>query len=120
PSFRLHSIFNPPALPSRADLQNVDPQSNNWQDRLIQLIRSYRSRGHIIAELHPIGSPPPGPQELDPSYFWFSEADMNRLFPCETLQCAGPLTLREILERLRNTYCRSIGVQYTHIDNLAE
>jgi 2-oxoglutarate dehydrogenase E1 component len=87
---------------------------------LNQLIRAYRSRGHIIAQLHPIGSPPPAPQELDPSYFGFSETDMNRSFPCETLQCAGPLTLREILERLRNTYCRSIGVQYAHIDNLAE
>jgi 2-oxoglutarate dehydrogenase E1 component len=87
---------------------------------LNQLIRAYRSRGHIIAQLHPIGSPPPVPQELDPSYFGFSETDMNRSFPCETLQCAGPLTLREILERLRNTYCRSIGVQYAHIDNLAE
>jgi len=100
--------------------QAEELQSSSWQDRLNQLIRAYRMRGHMIANLHPIGPPPPAPPELDPTYFGFTEADMNRLFACETLQCQGPLRLAQILERLRNTYCRSIGVQYMHIDSLAE
>src|SRR5256885_6024567 len=37
----------------------------------------------------------------------------------ETFQYDGPLTLGTLLERLRNTYCRSIGVQYMHIDDLS-
>jgi len=37
----------------------------------------------------------------------------------EAFQYDGPLTLRSLLERLRNTYCRSIGVQYMHIDDLS-
>ena len=43
---------------------------------------------------------------------------MERRFSSETLHSDGPLTLREILDRVRNTYCRSIGVQFMHIDDL--
>src|SRR5207247_2769617 len=48
----------------------------------------------------------------------FTEADMDLPVQSETFQYDGPLTLRSLLERLRNTYCRSIGVQYMHIDDL--
>ena len=44
---------------------------------------------------------------------------MDRRFACEAMCGGGTLTLREILDRLRNTYCRSIGVQYMHIDDLS-
>ena len=44
---------------------------------------------------------------------------MERRFSSETLHRDGPLTLREILDCLRNTYCRSIGVQFMHIDDLS-
>lgn len=89
-----------------------------WQDRINQLIRAYRVRGHIIAKVHPIGETPRIPAELDPSFYGFSENDFERQFDCETLQVDGTLSLRQILEILRNTYCRSIGVQYMHIDDL--
>src|SRR5678809_654871 len=42
--------------------------------------------------------------------------DMERPFSCETITSEGPLTLAEILDLLWNTYCRSIGVEYMHID----
>jgi len=89
-----------------------------WHDRINQLIRSYRVRGHIIAQVHPIGETPPMPAELDPSYYGFSETDFDRKFSCETLIDENPLSLRQILEILRNTYCRSIGVQFMHIDDM--
>jgi 2-oxoglutarate dehydrogenase E1 component len=88
------------------------------QDRVDQLIRVYRMRGHIIAQVDPLGLTRPSPPELDPAFYGLTEADMDRLFSCETLYCESPLTLRQILERLRNTYCRFIGVEYMHIDDL--
>jgi 2-oxoglutarate dehydrogenase E1 component len=88
------------------------------QDRVDQLIRVYRMRGHIIAQVDPLGLTRPSPPELDPAFYGLTDADMDRLFSCETLYCDGPLTLRQILERLRNTYCRFIGVEYMHIDDV--
>ncbi len=113
-SFRPAGIFNPPPARGRT---GGEP---NGQERLNRLVRAYRVRGHTIARVHPIGAPPAAPPELDPTFFGFSHADFQRVFSCETLFWPGPLTLGQILQRLRHTYCRSIGVQYMHIDDLAE
>ncbi len=113
-SFRPPSIFNP--LPVRGQ-KETDPTA---QERLNRLIRAYRARGHTIAQVHPIGAQPDAPPELDPTFFGFSSGDLQRVFSCETLFWPGSLTLGQILQRLRHTYCRSIGVQYMHIDDLAE
>jgi len=72
----------------------------------------------MIARLDPLNIPRPTPPELDPDFYGFTEADMDRRFACETMDGAGGLSLRSILDRLRNTYCRSIGVQFMHIDDL--
>jgi 2-oxoglutarate dehydrogenase E1 component len=112
------SLFNPP-LPAVPSPPHADGgRTGVWQDRINQLIRAYRVRGHLIANVHPIGSTPPMPAELDPTFYGFAGADFDRVFPSETLQHPGPLTLRQMLEVLRNTYCRYIGVQYMHIGDL--
>ena len=87
------------------------------QERVDQLIRNYRVRGHMAAQIDPLGIPRAKPPELDLEYYGLAEADMDRRFSCEAMCGGGTLTLREILERLRNTYCRSIGVQFMHIDD---
>ena len=89
------------------------------QNRVIQLVRNYRVRGHNIAALDPLGLPRPMPPELELSFYGFSEEDMDRPIQGELLQCEGPLTVRQILRRLQDTYCRSIGVQFMHIDDFA-
>jgi len=114
PSFKPSSIFNPPSRYSRAPTA----ETAALHDRVYMLIRLYRVRGHRIAKVDPLGLPQPVPPELEPEFFGFTEADMDRPVQCETFQYDGPLTLRSLLERLRNTYCRSIGVQYMHIDEL--
>lgn len=88
------------------------------QERVGQLIRNYRVRGHIMADLDPLGQPHPHPPELDPAYYGFREADYERPFAIATADGEEILTFREILERLQNTYCRRIGVQFMHIDDL--
>ena len=87
-------------------------------ERLNRLVRAYRVRGHIMAKIDPLGRVNAPPAELEPSFYGFSEADLDREFWCETLFWPGPMPLREILEKLRTCYCRSIGAQYMHIDDL--
>ncbi|HEY5914806.1 MAG TPA: thiamine pyrophosphate-dependent enzyme, partial [Verrucomicrobiae bacterium] len=120
PSFRPSSIFNPPApRKQRLSAPMADAEIAAMQDRVYLLTRLYRVRGHRIAQVDPLGLPRPVPPELTPGFFGFTEADMDLPVYSETFQYDGPLTLGKLLERLRNTYCRSIGVQYMHIDDLS-
>src|SRR5205085_9254579 len=120
PSFKPSSIFNPPrAAAPGLEARTLPRDAAALQDRVYLLIRLYRVRGHRIARVNPLGIQPPIPPELQPEFFGFSEADMDLPVHSETFQYEGPLTLGQLLERLRNTYCRSIGVQYMHIDDLS-
>ncbi len=95
-----------------------DIQFAALQERVDQLIRNHRVRGHIIARLDPLSQPRPQPPELDPAYYGFTESDYDRLFTTRTSFGPQQRTLREIVEWLRNTYCRYIGAQFMHIDDL--
>jgi 2-oxoglutarate dehydrogenase E1 component len=120
PSFRPSSIFNPPTpARERGRSRLADPEIAAMQDRVYVLTRLYRVRGHRIAQIDPLGLPRPIPAELTPEFFGFTDADMDAPVYSETFQYDEPLTLGKLLERLRNTYCRSIGVQYMHIDDLS-
>src|SRR5436190_8975138 len=122
PSFRSWSIFNPPRDgrpgPALAGSLPQDIRLVQLQDRVDQMVRSYRSRGHMVARINPLGiSRKFFPPELNPEYYGFTIDDMDRVFSCETIHPQGPLTLAQILDKLWNTYCRSIGVEYMHIDD---
>jgi len=120
PSFRPWSVFNPPGGQG-ADSQAVRRKAaiTALQHRVDQLIRNYRVRGHRVARLDPLGSPLPELPELDPAYYGFTESEMELEFSAGTLGGEDSLSLREILQRLRATYCRSIGAQFMHIDDLS-
>ena len=119
PSFRPFSLFNPPsARPQAKRAIGGDRTMAALQDRIYLLIRLYRVRGHRIAQVDPLGQPQLTPPELEPEFFGFTEADMDLPVHSETFQYDGELTLGGLLQRLRNTYCRSIGVQYMQIDDL--
>ena len=88
------------------------------QDRADQMVRAYRVRGHLFARIDPLGSPPKGNvADLEPGYFGLKDADLDRKVSGITIQGPDTLTLRQVLERMNNTYCRSVGVQYMHIDS---
>ena len=115
PSFKPGSVFNPQG---NGNGSSSDATDAILQERVDQLIRNYRVRGHIVARVDPLDVPRAKPPELEPEFWGFTEADMDRRFSCESMRSDGTLALREIIERLRNTYCRSIGVQFMHIDDL--
>jgi 2-oxoglutarate dehydrogenase E1 component len=114
------TLFRPASLRGDAGVSGpIDSaQANSLQDRVDQLLRAYRLRGHVVAELDPLGQPRAVPPELKLSFYGFTEEDLDRSFSCETMGVRGLRTLREIHERLRNTYCRSIGAEYMHIDDV--
>ncbi len=124
PSFRPASVFNPAgrnghAAPGghAAPARGVSDAAVR-QDRVDQLIRAYRVRGHMVAKVDPLGLPRPAQPELEPAFYELGDTDLERRFSARTIYGAPVLTLREILDKLRNTYCRSIGVQFMHIDDL--
>jgi 2-oxoglutarate dehydrogenase E1 component len=80
------------------------------------LFRSYRARGHLIARIDPLGSPRPTPPDLEPRYFGFTEADLDRPV-VDPIVGGSPVPLRKVLERLRRTYCGSVGAQFLHIED---
>jgi 2-oxoglutarate dehydrogenase E1 component len=88
------------------------------QHRVDQLVRSYRVLGHLAAQLDPLGLPRPAQPELELAFHGLSESDLELAFTLSPAAGTTARTLREIVEHLRETYCRSIGVQFMHIDDL--
>jgi multifunctional 2-oxoglutarate metabolism enzyme len=92
---------------------------------VIQLINMYRVRGHLIADLDPLGHEPAYHHELDPVTYGLTIWDLDREFFTGTLgealgRAGGPkptATLREILETLRRTYCGKVGCEYMNIQH---
>ncbi len=91
---------------------------------VIQLINSYRIRGHLLANTNPLGNDPAYHPDLDPASYGLSMWDFDRPFLAGAVKApSGAIgsymqpyeTLREILDRLRATYCGSVGVEYMHI-----
>jgi 2-oxoglutarate dehydrogenase E1 component len=90
--------------------------------RAIMMIRAYRMRGHLKANLDPLGiaTTPGDASELDPATYGFAEADYDRPIFLDYVLGLETATLREMLEILRRTYCGNIGVQYMHISDPKE
>jgi 2-oxoglutarate dehydrogenase E1 component len=87
------------------------------QERIDQLVREYRVRGHMFAQVDPLGLMRMGDQAPDAELYGVTAEDLNRPFTCSALQYVNGRTLGDMLTKLRNTYCRSIGAQFMHIDN---
>ena len=87
--------------------------------RAFLLIRSYRIRGHLEADLDPLGLVRhERHRELDPATYGFGEADWERpILIFGSLGLGESATLRQIWDRLRKTYCGKIGVEYMHISD---
>jgi 2-oxoglutarate dehydrogenase E1 component len=86
--------------------------------RALMLIRSYRVRGHLHAQLDPLGLQHPAPhQELDPAFWGFTEADMDRPVFINGVLGLDTATPRQIMEVCRTTYCGPIGVEFMHIQD---
>ncbi|MGD0092811.1 MAG: 2-oxoglutarate dehydrogenase E1 component, partial [Planctomycetota bacterium] len=106
------------------------------QQRVDSLMQSYRARGHLAAQFNPLPIPRPEDPELDPAWHGLTAAELD--IPCAAGELGsagvspapgsagvppatgsgGRLPLREILARLRETYCGPLGVEFLHIDDV--
>src|ERR1044071_449975 len=82
PTLRPWTIFNPPAARRRTEERRsqVESRMAGMQDRVDQIIRSYRFRGHLIARINPLGFRKEYPPELNPASYGFTPLDMERPF----------------------------------------
>ncbi|MGH9282945.1 MAG: 2-oxo acid dehydrogenase subunit E2, partial [Acidimicrobiales bacterium] len=102
----------------RRDVNPVDQERAHLTKQLhVQsLINIYRVRGHLIADLDPLGAKEPKTHsELDPATYGLTIWDLDREFLTEGLAGRDALRLSDILGILRDAYCRTIGVEYMHI-----
>jgi multifunctional 2-oxoglutarate metabolism enzyme len=83
-----------------------------------QLINLYRVRGHLIANLDPLGLKEPKTHaELDPIHHGLTIWDLDREFPCAGIGGLRTLRLRDVLRTLRDAYSRTVGLEYMHIQD---
>jgi 2-oxoglutarate dehydrogenase E1 component len=84
---------------------------------VFDLVHSYRELGHLVAHLNPLDPPPPLHPLLEPAEFGFGPADMSRVVDSGSFLGCDAVPLKELIERLQATYCRTIGVEYLHIQD---
>jgi 2-oxoglutarate dehydrogenase E1 component len=89
--------------------------------RALMLIRAYRVRGHLHANLDPLGLEPRGDhEELDPRSYGFTEADYDRKIFLDHVLGLEFASLREMVAILRRTYCQTLGFEFMHISDPAQ
>ncbi|MEE2826508.1 MAG: 2-oxoglutarate dehydrogenase E1 component [Planctomycetota bacterium] len=107
----------PVVSPRAVGQQSEQRQVAQLQDRVDQLIRGFRVRGHLEAKVDPLGRPRETNRELNPASYGLLKSDFQQKFSARTIFGENFRTLEEIVDQLRQTYCRSIGVQFMHIDD---
>jgi 2-oxoglutarate dehydrogenase E1 component len=91
------------------------------QAKVFELITMYRVRGHLIADIDPLGlSKMKHHPELDPEYHGLTVWDLDREFVTGGLGGEERATLRRILEMLQSFYCGTVGAEYRHISSPEE
>lgn len=115
-------LFDPaetaaPAVGSDAGVRGSEREIIDKHARVLRLIHSYRARGHRIADTDPLGASTSYFPELDPAHYGFGHDDMDASYAAGDLPGGTVQTLTQILERLTATYCRKVGVEYTHIQD---
>ena len=126
---RLFSDVKVPHRPMRWEKDSSTPLSAGGrgleavekQARVLSLINAYRVRGHLVADLNPLGSDAvPYHPDLDPATYGFTLWDLDRPFITNGLGGRDRATLREILEVLRQTYCGKIGAEFMYNQDPAQ
>jgi 2-oxoglutarate dehydrogenase E1 component len=111
------------AVKWRPDVNPIDKEDAMLRKQMAvaKLIRVFRVRGHRIADLDPLRwKEPHTPEELDPATYGLTIWDLDRQFLTDGVGGMDKLTLGNLLGVLRDAYCRSIGVEYMHIQNTDE
>ena len=115
PPLRWAEDHNPALFGSDRGSEQIEKQAN-----VLQLINSYRVRGHMLADIDPLNMTSHYTAELDLENFGLTVWDLDREFITGGLHGEKTATLRRILEILRKAYCGTVGIEYRHIQSNEE
>lgn len=97
---------------------NHDPDAEAIKPaRIAELIHSYRSRGHLMADTDPLAYRQRKHPDLDVQNHGLTLWDLDRTFPTGGFTGKPRATLREVLGLLRDSYCRTVGAEYMHLQD---
>ncbi|WP_030014736.1 MULTISPECIES: multifunctional oxoglutarate decarboxylase/oxoglutarate dehydrogenase thiamine pyrophosphate-binding subunit/dihydrolipoyllysine-residue succinyltransferase subunit [Micrococcales] len=118
----IFEVLRIPYEPVRWAVDNqVNPEEEiNKVARIQQLIHAYRVRGHLIAEVNPLEYVMRKHPDLNIATYGLTLWDLDREWPTGGFGDAPKLTLRTILDLLREAYCRTLAVEYMHIESPSE
>ena len=104
----------------RASVQDVQAAARD-SVRALMMIRAYRTRGHLAANLDPLGlRETEAHPELDPASYGFTANDWDRPIFIDKVLGLENATVRQMLEILKRTYCSTVGIEFMHITDQAE
>jgi 2-oxoglutarate dehydrogenase E1 component len=92
-------------------------QDNSWQTRVDSMVYAYRTLGHSIADLDPLGSPRPPQPLLTLPELGFADSDLDRPASSRFFREGATLPLRQMIFALEESYSRTIGAEFVHIQN---
>ena len=121
-------IFRSLEIPYQAVQWSSDVSPMNREETMMHkqmqvslLVRSHRVRGHLIADIDPLRwKEPKLPRDLDPQHYGLTIWDLEREFLTGGVAGSSKMKLDELLGVLRDAYCRTIGVEYMHIQDTEE
>jgi 2-oxoglutarate dehydrogenase E1 component len=93
------------------------PLQDGGHAQVAELIQRYRDIGHLLACMDPLSACPTSHPLLALDDFGFTAADLGRVFATPQFRFVEQASLEEILGILKQTYCRSIGVEYMHLQD---
>ena len=116
---RVFTSMHVPARPYAWEADyDYDPNHEKGKPaRIAELIHAYRSRGHLAADTDPLAYRVRRHPDLDISSYGLSVWDLDRPFPTGGFGGSDQMLLRDILTRLHDTYTRTVGIEYMHIQD---
>ena len=102
------------------DFETTEADSRSKETRVQELINAYRVRGHLMADIDPLEYQQRSHPDLDVLTHGLSLWDLDRTYKTGGFGGKSKMMVRDVLKILRDSYCRTVGVEYMHIHNPAE
>lgn len=113
--FEFNQTFNETSSNGIAAVKPVSAEHTRKEMEIVHLIRGYRSRGHLLSNINPLGGRRDRQPMLDLADFNLSEADLDTVFEAAVELLGEPATLRKVVDSLKKVYLGTIGFEYLYI-----
>src|SRR5690606_10905804 len=97
------------------DSDNEVPENFQKELKVLNLINGYRTRGHLFTKTNPVRERRQHQPTLALENFGLTESDLDLVFKAGEEVGLGAVTLRQIIDHLKKTYCQSIGIEFMYM-----